>query len=123
MVRLSRFVYVCASVVLITCSVPTYCLRNAGTSMAQTDGGQVDPALYLGTWQRTVSDATGTTRITLQLRQDGSYTKELYAVLRGHEFNNSEQGTWRADGPVVLCSGDGNAPASRHDLRLYQKLR
>lgn len=64
---------------------------------------------YLGTWVREVSDSTGTTRITLELRDDGSYSKALDAILRGHQFHNDERGSWSASGPVVLCSGDGAA--------------
>jgi hypothetical protein len=77
---------------------------------------------YLGTWQREVKDSTGETKITLELRADGTYTKTLDAFLRGRAFHGSETGTWTADGPVVQCSGDGNSPASTHNLQYYQKI-
>src|SRR5438309_268948 len=84
--------------------------------------GQSDRDPYLGTWQRTAKDSTGETTITLELKADGSYRKKMDAFLRGQAFHSSEVGTWTADGPVVQCSGDGEAPASNHNLRYYQKI-
>ncbi len=77
---------------------------------------------YIGAWSREVVDSTGRTAITLELREDGKYVKTLDANLRGQSFHNTEGGTWTGLGPVVTCSGDGNAPPSRHDLGLYKKL-
>jgi hypothetical protein len=77
---------------------------------------------YIGVWHREVVDTTGRTSITLELRDDGKYLKTLDAQLRGQSFHNTEGGTWTGSGPVITCSGDGNAPPSRHDLRLYNKL-
>ena len=77
---------------------------------------------HLGTWQREVSDSTGRTRIVLELRGNGTYTKSLDAYLKGQSFQATEEGTWTANGPLVRLSGDGSRPPSGHDLRNYQKL-
>jgi len=81
-----------------------------------------DLAPYLGTWQREVKDSTGQTKLTLQLRPDGTYTKVLDAFLRGKNFHGTEDGVWSANGPLVMLSGNREFPASRHDLRSYQKI-
>ena len=92
-------------------------LREAAPAEAMFD---LTP--YLGTWQREVKDSTGQTKITLQLRADGTYTKILDAFLRGKNFHGTEDGVWSANGPLVLLSGNREFPASRHDLRNYQKI-
>ena len=105
------------------CAFPSLCTHAAATNAAHSAVAQDNRAPYIGTWQREINDSTGDTKITLQLRGDGSYTKNMDAVLRGREFHGSENGSWSADGPVVRCSGDGNYPVSTHDLRYYKKLQ
>ena len=118
---INSFRLVTTACVLLAFSLFGHAAISGSASNFQSSPSDRTP--YLGTWQREVSDSTGTTRITLELRGNGSYTKNLDAVLKGREFHGADNGTWSADGPVVHCSGDGDSPPSNHDLRYYQKVR
>lgn len=113
-----RKIALVAALTCLSCSV----LPSRSLAAPAPQSTAAERKIYLGTWQRQVTDATGTTRITLQIREDGTYTKTLDASLKGKSFHGSEQGSWAANGPLVLLSGDSQFPASRHDLRNYKKI-
>lgn len=86
-------------------------------SFAQ-DAGQL-----AGVWIRVRSDGSTYQKITLILREDGTYTKTLEARVNGSNYGGTHQGTWTARGTVVSLSGDGNWPALTHDLAEFQRSR
>lgn len=108
------------------CGISLFCapLQSNAVSYLRV-GAQVDnsgDAVYIGTWERVASDDTGYTRIRLTLLANGTYRRVMEANLRNHAFSQSDTGNWRATGPIVQLSGDGNAPGGPQDLRYFKKI-
>lgn len=73
----------------------------------------------VGTWIFQTGDAGASYRITLELRADGTYTKTLETNV---SVGGTHSGTWSNRGSVVYLSGDGNWPASSHDLAKFHRV-
>lgn len=85
-----------------------------------------------GTWRYESASAVGYQEIVLELKADGTYTKQLkfrtptmYSgmVGSGPTGGGEHSGTWTATGTVVSLSGDRRWPASSHDLSGFQRVR
>jgi hypothetical protein len=85
-----------------------------------------------GTWRYESASGVGYTEIVLVLKADGTYTKHLKfrtpamysgAVGSGPTGGGEHSGTWTATGTVVSLSGDGNWPASTHDLSEFHRVQ
>jgi hypothetical protein len=98
---------------------------SACSPSAQNDtaAGRETTALA-GTYYYEGGDAGGRQKITLELRSNGTYTKEMKADAGGLTgLGGKHSGTWRASGTEVWLSGDGTWPQYTHDLSAFRKVR
>lgn len=73
-----------------------------------------------GTWTGGKCDPGACYQIILELRADGTYTKQLKTNIG---VGGAHSGTYRVRGTVVYLSGDGNWPPYSHDLSQFQKVQ
>jgi hypothetical protein len=93
-------------------------------------GGDPNSGL-VGTWVSEDSGSAHYTRIEITLRPDGTYTKTLRARTPGWGgggtgvggLGGTQEGRWTASGMVVQLSGDGNWPASSHNLSSFTRVQ
>jgi hypothetical protein len=79
----------------------------------------------VGVWFKETADLSSFQRLKLTLRPDGTYTKESWMRMSAYGTGyipGRHDGTWRSSGSVVYLSGDGNYPASNHDLSGFERL-
>lgn len=93
-------------------------IANALThNTMETNSNQADG--LVGVWEFTKGDIGATYVIVLDLKADGSYTKQLRTSIGA---GGTHSGTWKYRGAVVYLSGDGNWPPISHDLSTFTKV-
>jgi hypothetical protein len=109
--------------VLISTMVGGACgnLQSAAGNTRMVAQASDDSTRLVGTWRYSTSDANTSEKISLVLRDDGTYTKTLDAKVNGVPYGGTHSGKWTARGLVVSLSGDGNWPPYTHDLARFQK--
>lgn len=84
---------------------------------------EAEEGSLVGAWHFSGGDLSAHQTIDLELRGDGTYTKEFSATVQGAPYGGTHSGTWTARGMVVYLSGDGNWPAVSHDLSRFTRVR
>jgi hypothetical protein len=101
-------------------------------SDAASFGGGGESNSLAGVWFSEVASAVQYKRIDLTLRPDGTYTKTFTARTSGWggagtvgapSLGGTHTGRWTANGMMVHLSGDGNWPASDHNLAEFRRVQ
>ena len=108
------------SLLMLTLCVVGNCTSTLVTTSISTNlSSSSDDTWAVGTWEGGRGDAGATYRITLTLNADGTYRKTLATNIGA---GGTHSGTWSLKGTTVYLSGDGNWPASSHDLSTFRKV-
>jgi hypothetical protein len=114
---------------LITLVLSTIVSQGCATAQNATALNEQHKRLA-ATWRHESSALSHYKKIVLTLRSDGTYTKTLIArssqysggyTGTGPTMGGTHSGTWSAQGTLVRLSGDGNWPATTHDVREFSR--